>query len=104
MVIQFKNVYLEQIYIGEPLKGKPKYSSQVVDKFIKRVDALKNLSNAEELFKLKSFSFERLKGNKKHLFSIRINDQYRIEFELDNEVLKLAEIVTIEEISKHYEK
>ncbi len=104
MIVQFNNVYLEQLYIGEPLKGKPKYSSQVIEKFIKRVDSLKHLSNAEELFKLKSFGFEKLKGDKKHLYSIRINDQYRIEFELDKEVLKLAEIVTIEELSKHYEK
>ncbi len=35
MVVQFKNVYLEQLYIGEPQKGKPKFSSQVIDKFIK---------------------------------------------------------------------
>ena len=104
MVVQFNNVYLEQLYIGEMPKGKPKYSSQVIEKFIKRVDSLKNLNNAEELFKLKSLGFERLKGGKKHLYSIRINDQYRIEFELDNEVLKLAEIVTIEGLSKHYEK
>jgi toxin HigB-1 len=104
MVVQFKNVYLEQLYIGEPQKGKPKFSSQVIDKFIKRVDSLKNLNNAEELFKFKSFGFERLKGNKKNFYSIRINDQYRIEFEIDNEILKLAEIVTILDLSKHYEK
>ena len=104
MVVQFNNVYLEQLYIGEPVKGKPKYSSQVIEKFIKRVDTLKNLKNAEELYKLKSLRFERLKGDKKQLYSIRINDQYRIEFELDNEVLRLAEMITIEELSKHYEK
>ncbi len=104
MTVHFNNSYLEQLYAGEMPKGKPRYSSQVIDKFIKRVDTLKNISNAEELFKLRSLGFKRLKGDKKHLYSIRINDQYRIEIELDNEVLKLAEIVFIEELSKHYEK
>ncbi len=104
MTIHFNNSYLEQIYIGEAPKGKPRYSSQVIDKFIKRVDTIKNLSNAEELLMLRSLGFERLKGNKKHLYSIRINNQYRIEFEMDNEVLKLVDIVTIVELSKHYEK
>jgi hypothetical protein len=59
MVLLLNIVYLEQVYIGEALKGKPKYSSQLSNKFNKRVDSLKNLNSADELFKLKSFGFEK---------------------------------------------
>ena len=78
------------------------YPTQVVDKFIQRVDVLKNIDNAEELLRLTSFKFERLSGKKSDLYSIRINSTYRIEFELKNSVLKLADIATIEDLSNHY--
>lgn len=102
MDIIFNYPYLKQLYTGDIIKGTPKYPSQIIDKFIKRVDLIKNVENAEALLLLKSLKFERLIGAKSHLHSIRINDQYRIEFELNNSVLKLADIVTIMDLSKHY--
>lgn len=65
---------------------------------------LKIVDNAEELFKFSSLRFEKLKGNKDHLYSIRVNDQYRIEFEMNNTILKLADLPIIDELSKHYGK
>jgi toxin HigB-1 len=104
MTVQFNNAYLEQIYLGEVPKGKPRYSSMVIEKFIKKVDQLKTIDNAEELLKFSSLKFEKLSGNKDHLYSIRVNDQYRIEFEMNSTVLKLADLAIIDELSKHYEK
>ena len=103
MEIFFNNPYLEQLYLGETHKGKPKYPNPVIEKFIKRVDFLKNIENAEVLLTFKSLKFEKLVGEKSHLYSIRINNQYRLEFELDNSILKMASIVTIENLSNHYQ-
>lgn len=104
MEVKFNNDYLEALFIGEKPKGKPRFAQPVITKFIERVETLKTIENAEELRNFKSLYFERLKGDKNHLYSIRINNQYRLEFELNNHELRLADIVTIEELSKHYEK
>ena len=102
MEVRFSNEYLEQLYIGAPIKGKPKYQEYVVEKFIKRVELLKQVENSKELAKFKSLNFEKLKGDKKDLCSIRVDKQYRLEFGLENDIIKLVEIATIEDLSKHY--
>ncbi len=40
---------------------------------------------------------------KKGLYSIRVNKQYRLEFIIEKDIVKLVEVVLIEELSKHYE-
>lgn len=104
MEVRFSNEYLEQLYKGAELKGKPKYQEYIVEKFIKRVELLKQIENSKELIKFKSLNFEKLKGDKMDLYSIRIDKQYRLEFGLVNDLISLIEIVIIEELSKHYEK
>lgn len=53
--------------------------------------------------KYNSLNYERLKGNKQGLSSVRVNDQYRIEFE---EVVVgediVATICNIVDLSNHY--
>jgi Plasmid maintenance system killer protein len=102
MIIKFDNYDLELLYEGQKPKRKPKYPEEVITSFKKKVKTMENVSNAEELRQFTSLRFERLNGNKKDLYSIRVNDQYRIEFRLDNEIIKLAELATIEDLSKHY--
>lgn len=56
------------------------------------------------LMKYGSLHYEHLHGNKEGLSSVRVNDQYRIEFQEDTEEgHSTATIVNIEELSKHYE-
>ena len=63
---------------------------------------LKNIENSYKLSKFKSLNFEALKGNKKGLYSIRVDIQYRLEFKLLKDSIILEEIAFIEELSKHY--
>lgn len=100
MVVKFENEYLEKLYVGDPLKGKPRYSEEVITKFKKRVIMLKNANNSAELYLLKSLHFEALKGDKTGLFSVRVDLGYRLEFRITKDVV---EIVHIEQLSKHYE-
>ena len=59
--------------------------------------------NVLSLAKYNSLRYEKLHGDKNGLSSVRVNDQYRIEFEeiiKDNETI--ATIVNITDLSNHY--
>jgi len=58
----------------------------------------------EDLYLIKSLNYERLQGNKKGLSSVRINDQYRLEF---REMINANSIIEVEicsliDITNHY--
>lgn len=56
------------------------------------------------LYQLNALHFEVLKGDKEGLFSIRVNDQYRIEFSIDRDSdHSLLIICNIVELSNHYD-
>jgi len=102
MEIHFNNAYLEKIYLGLSVSGKPRYSWEVTEKFRKRIVLLENLENISDLRNFKGLNFEALKGNKKGLYSIRIDLKYRLEFSVDKNKLTLQEIIFIEDLSNHY--
>jgi len=102
MIVKFENDYLENLFTGDPLKGKPKYNDSVITKFKKVIIILKNVDSSIELSKFRGLNFEALKGNKKGLFSVRIDYGYRLVFRLENDLVQLTEIVIIEELSNHY--
>ena len=59
--------------------------------------------NVQGLCKYNSLNYERLEGNKEGLSSVRVNDQYRIEFEEEFEDGQtIATICNITELSNHY--
>jgi len=103
MLIKFNSVYLENLYAGKPVKGKAVYSKEVVLQFKKAVLRIEQAENSNQLKQFRSLNFEALKGNKKGLYSVRVNKQYRLEFRLENDNITLVEIVLIEDLSKHYE-
>jgi proteic killer suppression protein len=102
MIVKFENDYLKKLFAGEPLKGKPKYNDPVIIKFKKVILILKNIESSVELSKLRGLNFEALKGNKKGLYSVRVDYGYRLEFKLESDIIQLTEIVIVEELSKHY--
>jgi proteic killer suppression protein len=103
MQIKFNDSYLEKLYSNQPVKGKPIFSAEVVKQFKKLILKIVDADNTLELRQQKGLHFEALKGNKKGLYSIRVNKQYRLEFTIENDVITLLEIILIEHLSKHYE-
>jgi len=76
----------------------------VVKRYKRAVDYLKWVSRKEDLFRINSLHFEALKGNKTGRFSIRVNDQYRIEFTMtENADEPIMTICNIVELSNHYD-
>ena len=71
--------------------------------FTRTIDLMKNLSNVMCLAQYGGLHYEALHGDKEGLSSVKVNDQYRIEF---REIIKgdktIAEVVSITELSNHY--
>ena len=100
--MHFNNGYLEKLYMGLPVSGKPRYTEEVTDKFRKKVIILVNVQNIVQLRNFKSLNFEALKGDEKGLYSIRVNLECRLEFSIERERILLHEVIYIEDLSNHY--
>jgi proteic killer suppression protein len=105
MIVEFEEEYLRDLYtIGVSNDKKRRYRIDVIKRYKRGIDYLKWASRKEGLFRINSLNFEALKGNKVGRFSIRVNDQYRIEFTMrettEEPILTICNIV---ELSNHYD-
>jgi proteic killer suppression protein len=105
MKVEFEKEYLRELYEkGKTSDKKHRVQPQVVKAYLKCIRALYKATRIEDLFPIKSLNYEKLKGDKQGLSSIRINDQYRLEFreiENPNNILEI-EICSLVDITNHY--
>lgn len=101
MVIMFSNIYLEAL-AKDNVKGKPKYSKDVVIKFKKTLKILEMMPTTKSLWQLNSLGFEALKGDRKGFFSVRVDYHYRLIFEIENDIINVREVLIINELTNHY--
>lgn len=59
------------------------YSQVIVRLFRMRMQAVRAAGDERAFYALKSLHFEKLKGNRDHQHSIRLNDQWRLILEFD---------------------
>ena len=104
MVVTFDEEYLEKLYTkGETGIKKLWYQPQIVRGYQKGIKYLIQAKRKEDLYPFKSLHFEVLHGDKEGRFSIKANDQYRIEFTLtETEDEPKITICNIVELSNHY--
>ncbi|KAA6322279.1 hypothetical protein EZS27_028162 [termite gut metagenome] len=104
MEIKFEKEYLRELYeTGKTMDKKYRFQPQVVKKYRKTIDTLESVASLEDLYKFNSLHYEVLKGNKKDTSSVRVNDQYRIEFTASQVVSEtVITICNIIELSNHY--
>lgn len=96
MNFRFQDSGLEDLYyLG---KGASKLPDFIVRAFFRKVQFIKNAKNENDLRALKGNHFEKMEG-KKNLYSIRLNDQYRLEFALDKSD---GTTIIVQRISNHY--
>lgn len=105
MIVIFKKDYLKELYEqGVAKKKKYRFQPQIVRRYQDRINFLIKASRVEDLFSIKSLRYEVLTGDKAGISSVRVNDQYRIEFEVETvegeSVLTLCNII---ELSNHYD-
>ena len=102
---EFEKEYLRELYeTGETKDKKYRFQPQVINGYLKCIKALDAAMQIEELFKFNALRYEKLKGNKKGLSSLRINDQYRLEFReiLSPENVLQVEVCSLVDITNHY--
>ena len=104
MVVTFEEDYLENLYTkGETGVKKYRFQPQVVRGYQKAVKYLIQAQRKEDLFPFRSLNFEALHGDKEGRFSVRANDQYRVEFTLEETNDEpVVTICNIKELSNHY--
>ena len=72
-------------------------------KYIRVIDIMIDAPDVQGLLRYNSLNYEKLKGDKAGLSSVRVNDQYRIEFEEQvREGETIATICNITDLSNHY--
>lgn len=82
MISNFKNLATEDIFNGVNSKSARKLCPQKLWKVATRkLDQLDSIMDVEELRVPPGNMLEKLLGDKKNLYSLRINQQYRICFE-----------------------
>ena len=104
MIVTFEEDYLRELYEdGKASDKKHRFQPQIIKKYTRVVDLMMEVANVMGLTKYGSLHYERLHGDKEGLSSVRVNDQYRIEF---REILEgdknIAEMVSLTELSNHY--
>lgn len=105
MLVTFEETYLQELFeTGKTTDKKHHFQPQIVKLYQKRVEMLAAAPQPETLFQFNSLHFEALKGDKIGKFSIRVNNQYRIEFTLNTDSKQpLITICNITELSNHYD-
>lgn len=104
MEIKFDKEYLEELYrYGKASDKKHRFQPPIIAKYRKTIDILESVSVVEDLYRYRSLRYEALVGDKAGLESVRVNDQYRIEFTTIKVVSEIVVTVcNIIELSNHY--
>jgi len=74
------------------------FAHALVKAFRKKMQLIRAARDERDLRAMKSLHFEKLKGSRRHQYSIRLNDQYRLIVELEEHAgSKKVKIVGIED-------
>lgn len=74
------------------------FSQGIVKAFRKRMQLIRSAPDERVFYQLNSLNFEKLKGDRSHQHSMRLNDQWRLIVELEgNAPNKVVVVVGIED-------
>ena len=105
MYIKFEKEYLSELfYTGRCSDKRYRFQPDIVKRYKRRIETLNDANDIETLYKYNSLRYEVLTGDKAGISSIRVNDQYRIEFTVSQESggKEIITICNIIELSNHY--
>jgi proteic killer suppression protein len=81
--VSFRDNALEKLETDP--NERSRFSAAVVKKFRQRMIHIRMAMDERDFYKFNSLNFERLKGDRSHQYSIRLNDQWRLVFEISGE-------------------
>lgn len=104
MIVTFDKVYLKELFTtGQCSDKHHRFQPQIAKKYAKVINIMQKEDNVNGLMKYGALHYEHLQGNKEGVCSVRVNDQYRIEFTERTEGNSIvANICNIIELSNHY--
>lgn len=104
MIVTFEEDYLRELYEdGQASDKKHRFQPQIIKKYTQVVDLMMAEANVMGLTKYGGLHYEHLHGDKEGLSSVKVNNQYRIEFrEIIEGEKTIAEMVSLTELSNHY--
>ncbi|MDE6534811.1 MAG: type II toxin-antitoxin system RelE/ParE family toxin [Muribaculaceae bacterium] len=104
MIVTFEEEALRELYeTGKSSNRKFRFQPDIIRRYQKAVVFLVEASSIESLWQIRSLNYEVLKGDKAGISSVRVNDQYRIEFTVSvNDEEPVLTICNILELSNHY--
>ncbi len=82
MEIRFRKDSLGRLETEEGDGGRPR---AVVKAYRKRIQFIRDARDERDFRKLKSLRFEKLKGKRRHQWSMRLNDQWRLILEFEGQ-------------------
>jgi len=96
MEFKFADKDLDRLYTDPRFTGG--FPAAVVSMFRKRMQLIRDAPDERDFYQLKSLHYEKLKGERSHQRSMRLNDQYRLVVELRSDGdEKLVYVVQIED-------
>lgn len=104
MIVTFEEEYLRQLYEeGKCRDKKHRYQPDIIRRYQKAIRFLVAAHSIESLWQYHSLNYEVLSGDKAGKSSIRVNDQYRVEFTVkNNEKEPILTVCNVTELSNHY--
>ncbi|GAC1338360.1 MAG: type II toxin-antitoxin system RelE/ParE family toxin [Isosphaeraceae bacterium] len=96
MEVRFAKDYLDRL--ETELNYNAGFPREVVKSYRKKLQAIRGALDERTLYSLKSLHFEKLKGNRSHQRSMRLNKQWRLILETIHETSdKVIMLVDIED-------
>lgn len=105
MDIVFEKEYLSELYYqGKCTDKKHRFQPDIVKRYVRTIDIMEAVNKVEDLYRFHALHYEALVGDKKGLESVRVGDQYRIEFQSRKvEGETTLTICNIIEVTNHYQ-
>jgi len=97
MEVQYGDDHLRRLAVDKSYNPKG-ISQELIRGYVRRVGQLRAIADERGLRAIGSLHFEKLKGNRDHQHSIKINDQWRLVLEFDDSTSpKTAIVIGIED-------
>jgi proteic killer suppression protein len=95
MQIVFANGDLDRLEIDKAYTAN--LNQALVKAYRSKINIIRRVNDERDFYALKSLRFEKLEGKRKHQYSMRLNDKYRLIIELiknnpNDKVVKIVEI------------
>lgn len=91
MEVRFRNAEYSKLEVDANFCDK--WPAAIVKAYRNRLNFLRQALDERDFYAWRSLRFEKLKGNREHQFSLRLNDQWRLVVELDGEAPKKAIVI-----------